>query len=72
MSIHDESDDGDDYDGHHQSDSTEEELPSDGFEVHDFVIVKFSTKKTIVHYAGVITDKYEDVYKSQYLRKKGN
>lgn len=74
MSIHDESDDGDDYDDHHQSDSTEEDqdLPSDGFEVHDFVIVKFSTKKTIVHYAGLITDKYEDEYKIKYLRKKGN
>lgn len=43
-------------------------------DVNDYVLVKFSTKKTLLHYIGRVIgcNKENDLFTVDFLRKKGN
>lgn len=51
ISLHDSSDDNDFYES---SSSPEDNEPSEKLKVNDFVIVRFSTKKTVKHFVGKV------------------
>lgn len=53
------------------SSESEHEVDIEKLSIDDFVIVKFCTKKTIVHYVAQIIEKRDTELRVQFLRKKG-
>lgn len=52
-------------------DEDNSEVKNENLSVDDFIVVKFCTKKTVVHFVGQIMEKNGDELQVKFLRRKG-